>query len=145
MDRAGFFARFFALVLDGFAMGLVGSIIMFVWAAFTAGASQTDSGALDVLQAVIGLLAYLVLVLLQFLYFGYLWSKNGQTLGMKILGIKVVMQGGESLSFMRAALRGTLGYWISGFFLGLGYIWAAFDADGAAWHDKLFDTRVVRA
>ncbi len=144
MDRAGFFARFFALVLDGFAMGLAASVIGLVWFVFAAGASQTDSGILAVLQAVVGLFVYLVIVLSQFLYFGYFWSKNGQTLGMRLLDIKVVMQGGESLSFMRAALRGTLGYWISGFFFGLGYIWAAFDADGAAWHDKLFDTRVVR-
>jgi uncharacterized RDD family membrane protein YckC len=34
---------------------------------------------------------------------------------------------------------------VSGFFFGLGFIWAAFDANGEAWHDKIFATRVVRA
>lgn len=145
MDKAGFFTRFFALVLDGIAVGVVSWIIMMVWVAFAAGASQTDSGVLAVLQAVVGLAACLTIFLLQFIYFGYFWSKTGQTVGMKLLNIKVVMRDGESLSFMRAALRGSLGYWISGFFFGLGYIWAAFDANGEAWHDKLFDTRVVRA
>ena len=143
MDRAGFFTRFFALVIDGVVMAVVTSVLMFVWMIFAAGASQTDSAALGVMQAIVGMFVYLAAILLQFLYFGYYWSKTGQTLGMRLLNIKVVMQGGETLSFMRAALRGTIGYWISGFFFGLGYIWAAFDAKGEAWHDKLFDTHVV--
>ena len=63
---------------------------------------------------------------------------------MKLLNVRVVMRDGESISFARGGLRGSLGYWISGFFFSLGFIWAAFDADGEAWHDKLFDTRVVR-
>jgi uncharacterized RDD family membrane protein YckC len=49
------------------------------------------------------------------------------------------------MSYVRAALRGTVGYWISGFIFGLGYIWAAFDSDKEAWHDKLFDTSVIEA
>jgi uncharacterized RDD family membrane protein YckC len=28
---------------------------------------------------------------------------------------------------------------------GLGYIWAAFDANNETWHDKIFDTWVVGA
>lgn len=144
MDRAGFFARFTALVIDSMAMSIVAVALVFVWGIFAAGASQADSSALDALQAIVGMFVYLVVIVLQFLYFGYFWSSTGQTIGMRLLNIRVVMQGGESLTFMRAALRGTLGYWISGFFFGLGYVWAAFDANGEAWHDKIFDTRVVR-
>ena len=45
----------------------------------------------------------------------------------------------------RGGFRGTIGYWISGLIFGLGFIWAAFDQDKEAWHDKLFDTWVVQA
>ena len=145
MDKANFLSRFFALVLDSIAMAFVSWLIILVWTLFAASAAQTDSGFLDVLQGVVGVAACLTILLLQFLYCGYFWSKNGQSLGMKLLNIKVVMRGGESISFARGGLRGSLGYWISGFFFSLGFIWAAFDADGEAWHDKLFDTRVVQA
>ena len=144
MDKASFFSRFFALVLDSIAMAFVSWLIILVWTLFAANAAQTDSGFLDVLQGVVGVAACFTILLLQFLYFGYFWSKNGQSLGMKLLNVRVVMRDGESISFARGGLRGSLGYWISGFFFSLGFIWAAFDADGEAWHDKLFDTRVVR-
>jgi uncharacterized RDD family membrane protein YckC len=64
---------------------------------------------------------------------------------MKMLNIQVVGQDGQPLSFLRAGLRGSVGYWISGFIFSLGFIWAAFDAKKEAWHDKLFKTWVVRA
>ena len=145
MDKAGFFSRFFALVLDSFAIAFVSWLIILVWTLFAAGAANTESGALDVLQGLVGVAACFTILLLQFLYYGYFWSKSGQSLGMKLLNIKVVMRDGASLSFARGGLRGSIGYWVSGFFFSLGFIWAAFDANGEAWHAKLFDTRVVRA
>lgn len=148
MGKAGFFARFAAWFLDGVAVGLVGWLIVMVM--FSLGAvagSAADMG--DPLAAVFtGTLSVLFLVValaIQFVYFGYLWSQTGQSLGMKLLGIRVVHRGGEDLSFVQAGLRGTIGYWISGFFFSLGYLWAAFDANQETWHDKLFDTWVVRA
>jgi uncharacterized RDD family membrane protein YckC len=49
------------------------------------------------------------------------------------------------VSFISGALRGTVGYFISSLIFDLGFIWAAFDANQEAWHDKLFDTHVVMA
>jgi uncharacterized RDD family membrane protein YckC len=98
------------------------------------------------LSGATAMIVYVVLVLFQFLYFGYFWSKNGQTVGMKLLNIKVIRQGDEgSISFWRAAFRGTVGYFVSGLVFSLGFIWAAFDGQKEAWHDKLFDTWVVRS
>jgi len=148
MEKAGFFARFAAWFLDGVAVGLVGWLIVMVMLSLgVVAGSAADMG--DPLAAVLtGTLSVLFIVIalaIQFVYFGYLWSGSGQSLGMKLLGIRVVHQGGEDLSFVQAGLRGTIGYWISGFFFSLGYLWAAFDANQEAWHDKLFDTWVVRA
>jgi len=64
---------------------------------------------------------------------------------MKLTGIKVVQRDGNLQSYVRAALRGTVGYWISALIFGLGFIWAAFDSEKEAWHDKIFDTSVVEA
>ena len=80
----------------------------------------------------------------QFLYYGYFWSKDGQSPGKKLLGVMVVQKDGRSMSFVKAGLRGTLGYWISGLIFGLGFIWAIFDTDNETWHDMIFGTRVIR-
>jgi uncharacterized RDD family membrane protein YckC len=89
------------------------------------------------------ILILLVSVLFQFLYFGYFWSRpHGQSVGMKLMAINVTREDGAKLGFMRAGLRGSVGYWISGLVFFLGFIWAIFDKNGEAWHDKIFDTRV---
>jgi uncharacterized RDD family membrane protein YckC len=80
-----------------------------------------------------------------FFYFGYFWSKSGQSIGMKLMNIKVVKTDNSPISFLSAALRGTVGYWISGLILWLGFIWILIDKDKQGWHDKIFNTYVVRS
>jgi len=145
MQNAGFGARLIALIVDWIALMLIGAAILMVWTAFAAGASVTESRALDFLQAGVGIVAYIAILCSNFLYFGFLWSRDGQSVGMKILGIKVVRRGGEPMSFLRSGFRGTLGYYISGFVFCIGFLWAAFDANQETWHDKIFETTVVRA
>jgi uncharacterized RDD family membrane protein YckC len=38
-----------------------------------------------------------------------------------------------------------IGYAISGFFLGLGFLWTAWDSESQGWHDKIASTYVVQA
>lgn len=68
--------------------------------------------------------------MLQFIYFGYLWSSSGQSIGMRLVEIGLEGAEGGKIAFLRAGLRGTLGYVVNAFFFGLGFIWAAFDANG---------------
>ena len=145
MDKAGFFSRFFAWLLDGFFMSILFFIIMAVFGLFIGLISGTESNFLSLLAGTTAVLMFVVLFLFQFLYFGYFWSKSGQTIGMKLLSVKVVRQGGEPLTFLRSSLRGTFGYWVSGLIFGLGYLWALIDANNEAWHDKIFETWVVVA
>jgi uncharacterized RDD family membrane protein YckC len=145
MDKAGFFSRFFAWLLDGFVMSILVFIIMAVVGLFIGLISGTESGFLSFLAGTTAVLMLIVVFLFQFLYFGYFWSKSGQTIGMKLLSVKVVRQDGEPLTFLRSALRGTFGYWVSGLIFGLGYLWALIDANNEAWHDKIFETWVVVA
>jgi uncharacterized RDD family membrane protein YckC len=81
---------------------------------------------------------------MQFVYFGYFWGKDGQSLGMKLVNIKVIHRDSDQISFLRGGLRGTFGYWVSSLIFGLGFLWAAFDAEKETWHDKIFDTWVVK-
>ena len=108
-------------------------------------ADQPSPGLFGMLVGVASMVIAFTLLLLQFLYFGWLWSTSGQSLGMRVANIRVVRRDGSSLSLVRAGLRGTVGYWISGLVFGLGFIWAAFDGRKEGWHDKLFDTSVLTA
>ena len=145
MNYAGFFTRFIALVLDSILASILACLVSFLVSPLIGLTAGTDSGVLNLISGTLSFLLIVVLMLFQFFYFGYFWSKNGQSLGMKLVNVKVVRRSeGEPLSFLRAGLRGSVGYWISGLVFGLGYIWAAFDSNKEAWHDKIFDTWVVQ-
>jgi uncharacterized RDD family membrane protein YckC len=146
---AGFLQRFLALVIDSLVFGLVYWLLSIVFGMMAFGAAAGASGSgdaeslLGVLFGGLALLIIAILWLFEFLYFGWLWSKDGQSLGMKVMNIRVERRDGTLQSFLRAGLRGTVGYWVSSLVLGLGFLWAAFDPAKEAWHDKLFETKVV--
>ena len=146
MEFAGFFRRFFAWLIDHLAMFVLVLLLMLALGALLAQIGNIESDILAVLAGLLACVVFGMLFVFQFIYFGYFWSKSGQTVGMKLLDVKVVRQGDEApLSFWRAAFRGTIGYYVSGLIFSLGFIWAAFDGQKEAWHDKLFDTWVVRS
>ena len=76
-------------------------------------------------------------------YFTFFHWTTGQTIGKKIFNIQVVRVDGSPLDFLDA-----LGRWIGFMFglcmFGLGLLWAVFNKDGRAWHDKLAGTMVIR-
>ncbi len=146
MNYAGFFTRFFALLIDQIAMAILAFIVALILGGLVGLTLVSDSGFLSFLTGSVALITWGILVIFQFVYFGYFWSRSGQSVGMKLLNIQVVRRTeGEPLSFWRAAFRGTLGYYISGLVFSLGFIWAAFDARKETWHDKIFDTWVVKS
>ena len=75
-------------------------------------------------------------------YFTYFHGAIGQTPGKIMLKLKVTRITGRNLSYGDAFLR-WIGYIISGVFLYLGFIWAAFDGKKQGWHDKIAGTVVV--
>jgi uncharacterized RDD family membrane protein YckC len=68
---------------------------------------------------------------------------RGQTLGMKIMKMKVVDLYGDSPSIRRCFLR-VLGYVASIATLGLGFLWIGFDSEKRGLHDWIAGTYVVR-
>jgi len=78
------------------------------------------------------------------LYSILLWVNwNGQTVGKRVMGIKVVKENGKALDYREAVLR-YLGYIISAIPLGLGFFWVLIDEKKQGWHDKLAKTKVVK-
>jgi uncharacterized RDD family membrane protein YckC len=104
---------------------------------------------------VLGFLAYLVVA---FLYAPLLNARegahNGQTWGKQVLGIRVIRDNGERMSFGWAALREIV---IKGFAVGiassiipiipwfLDFFWPLWDDENRALHDMIVSTHVVRA
>ena len=76
-------------------------------------------------------------------YGAALWKLRGATVGSIILGLKVVRVDGRELDWATVIVR-ALGCFLSLAPAGLGFLWAGFDAEKQAWHDKIAGTWVVR-
>lgn len=75
-------------------------------------------------------------------YYILLWTFTGQTIGKAIMGIKIVPNQGGKMTLGRSILR-YVGYFISAFAFGLGFLWILVDDRRFAWHDRLARTSVV--
>jgi uncharacterized RDD family membrane protein YckC len=94
---------------------------------------------------ILAILTGLAIVVVPLIYFPYYWSRDGQTPGLKMMGIRVVRdRDGGPITSGQAILR-LIGYWVSGFFFGLGYIWILIDKRRRGWHDLIAGTVVVEA
>jgi uncharacterized RDD family membrane protein YckC len=77
------------------------------------------------------------------LYLGLFWTLTGQTLGHRVLRLRVVDPWGRPPRPWRAALR-VVGHGL-GLALGaMGWLWVAFDREKRGLHDHLARTYVVR-
>lgn len=75
-------------------------------------------------------------------YFGWCWTRSGQTLGMLAWQIRLVRRDGARLRWRDAWLRLAAAL-LSALAAGLGYLWMLVDREGLTWHDRLSRTRVV--
>lgn len=125
--RASFGRRLGALLLD--------SLVFVVVAAVLGGISYVAFGnAILIVLAFVGYLVYEV-------YFH--GRPEGQTLGKKWLGIRVVdFNTGGPIGYGRSVLR-LVGRYISGWICYLGYFWMLWDKEKHCWHDKMANDVVV--
>ncbi len=129
VERASLVRRFLAYAIDliilSFVNGLISSLSSRVQA------QEWWSAA----WGIIG-------VAIPAIYFVWPYSTSGETLGKRALGIKVVSIDGSPLNWRKGILR-SVGYIFSTIPLGLGFLWAIWDADKQAGHDKIAGTCVV--
>ena len=149
-ELAGLGGRILAFLIDRFLIGIIVGIgyAVFAVVALAGVASQSETGsALGGLAAVFMFIVLIAGAIAVMLFNEvYLAGKNnGQTIGKKMMGIRVAKEDGTPFGYGDAFLRNVVGYWISGLACGLGYFWGLFDSRQQAWHDKIFHTLVVRA
>lgn len=128
---AGFGRRFLAYFVDIIIVSLVvGSFS----ASFTFASGGSGKSTIIWLPSVLITAAYYI----------FFWVKyDGQTLGKRLMAVKVIKEDGSQLDFSVAIVR-YIGYIISGFVFFLGFIWVAFDSKKQGWHDKIAKTLVVK-
>jgi uncharacterized RDD family membrane protein YckC len=94
--------------------------------------SQTDLSAALVAAAPVIVVAYFVV----------LWRLTGQTVGKRLLGLRVVAIDGGRITVGRAIVR-VAGYVVSAVPLYAGYLQILFDPQRRALHDRLSRTAVI--
>jgi uncharacterized RDD family membrane protein YckC len=141
---AGFWIRFLGAMVDNFLLFAVAALI---GAVFGLGAGALDTAApSDTGLAVFASTTNLLGLVLRAAYFTYFHATAaGQTVGNKVVGIRVVdADNGGALSYVRAFLRYLMSI-VSGIPLFLGYLWMLWDDRKQTWHDKVGNSLVVKA
>jgi uncharacterized RDD family membrane protein YckC len=119
------FVAFLLIILVGGLFGGLGA---------AAGGEQAG-GAIGLLLGFALLIAYIV--------WAFKLFARGTTPGKKLLGMRVVKEGGQQAGFGTMLVREWIGKVISGMVFSLGFLWILFDRDRQGWHDKLVSTYVV--
>nr|VFK03465.1 MAG: Uncharacterized membrane protein YckC, RDD family [Candidatus Kentron sp. H]VFK04066.1 MAG: Uncharacterized membrane protein YckC, RDD family [Candidatus Kentron sp. H]VFK06492.1 MAG: Uncharacterized membrane protein YckC, RDD family [Candidatus Kentron sp. H] len=74
-----------------------------------------------------------------FLYFGWCWTHGGQTLGMRTWRVYLGNQRGGRVSWRQSWIRFLCAI-LSWSVFGAGFLWALFDGERMAWHDRFSGT-----
>ncbi|MCL7476512.1 MAG: RDD family protein [Methanosarcinales archaeon] len=137
-EKAGFFQRLIAYLIDSvlltIVIGIVGAIAL------------VGNLAMMNNQTLVMAITFISLVLMMTIYFGYFiyfFGTSGQTIGKKMLNIKVVSTDGSPLTYKKGLLR-VIGYMIASIPIYIGLIWMLFDKDKQNWEDKIANTYVVK-
>ncbi len=149
MELAGFGRRYLAFALDALFLEVLGVLICSPLAGAFRGdrvivSVDTAAGSTpDIFPALV--LGYLGIgAALWSLYFACFHGFADRTPGKALLGLRVCHLNGAAVTPTIALAR----FWASLLFgtltLGLSYSWASWDCWRQGWHDKFFDTVVIR-
>jgi len=138
---------------QGHYAGAVSRLVAFAadvgasWGLFTLGAAALSFSIQLVSGTKFSLTNYQIASLVaavvwEFIYFAYQWSLSGKTIGMAVLGIRVVRTDGSPIGPRQAVIR-TITLPISFLLLGLGFLGILTNRDRHALHDRMAGTAVV--
>lgn len=147
---AGFWRRFGAHFIDGLIISLVSS-------PFGSGYNFQFTGKIESVEdfermftalgpsLVLGnVLSWIVYLAVALAYFGWFYSKKGQTPGKMLFKLKVVKPDLKYLDWQEAFIRDGLMKLVSGALLGLGYFWYFANPKRQTWHDSVVHSYVVQ-
>ncbi|MBF2760055.1 MAG: RDD family protein [Ectothiorhodospiraceae bacterium AqS1] len=127
----GAMRRLFSLVYD--------SLLLFatLFAATIPALALTDGEAIRPGNPLF--LFYLLSV--SYLYFGWCWTRSGQTLGMRAWNLRLVAYPDKPIGWGLALLRFVAAI-LSLIPAGLGFLWFVFDSEKRTLHDRLCNTAI---
>ena len=131
----GFFARLPAYIIDSI---IVWVALFFIKIPFHFVFSHVDGYILFHYT-----LKDIVLYLCGVSYFVVLTYCTGATLGKRAMNLQVVNANGGKLSLFNVIYRETIGRFLSGFCMGIGYFLVGIDREKRGIQDMLGDTRVI--
>jgi uncharacterized RDD family membrane protein YckC len=138
-EAAGFGIRLLAWLVDEMILGIPFLLGALVWMTSFSSSSSTSPSVSLVTTA------GSVYALLRILYYILFWGARGATPGKSLLGLTIVTESGETpIGYGRALLR-LVGYAVSSFLLGLGFLLIALSPDRRGLHDRIAGTRVTRS
>ena len=144
----GFWTRFCAKFVDGLALAAVGMAINMTIAFMVIGSPNYFGNALRMAGSEKRLLFQAISIpigiLVGLTYAWYFISRYAATPGKMAFGLKLIRSDGSRLSTGRIVGRFFSEY-ISIMTVYIGYIMAGFDQEKRALHDRICDTRVVKA
>ncbi|MEP7156322.1 MAG: RDD family protein [Betaproteobacteria bacterium] len=142
-ELAGRGVRFLAALIDGLLLGFLnfGVAMLFGYNMFSPSAPPTFATTLLLMLS--GVALYMLLN-------GYLLQKNGQTIGKKLLSIKIVRNDGSQATLGRIVLFRLLPVWVVSAIPILGAVLSLVDAlfifreNHKCIHDNIADTMVIK-
>ncbi len=142
----GFWRRFVAFLVDSVIVSIVLTPLSFLFSFLSGslvavtGGGEPDLTMVLLVQAV----SFVTSLIATFLYYGWFYKNKGASPGKMLMRLRISSHDtGTNISYMRAGLRETLGKFVSGIILSIGYLMAAFRQDKRALHDFMFGTQVT--
>lgn len=166
IELAGVGVRLAAIVYDGLLIFALNAIVAVILVVIATPSDVSNQNQTQVLSANFRhLVLFPAMMVMTWLFYGYFWRKNGQTLGMQTWRLKVIKADGQLLNWSDSAGRcaatlilpsicGLVASFLShgaglftmsvifGFLAN--YFWAWVNRRGFAWHDQLSATLVIR-
>ncbi|MCL7476510.1 MAG: RDD family protein [ANME-2 cluster archaeon] len=140
-EKADFVQRLIAYLIDGVLLGIVLTIVAIIVSIII---GIVVFALKSEVFAIIGIFVlYAVMFAIPVGYFTYFYGTSGQTIGKKMMKIKVVSVDGTPLTYTKGFVR-VIGYVIASIPLYIGLIWMLFDENKQNWEDKIANTYVVK-
>ncbi|VAX20213.1 hypothetical protein MNBD_NITROSPINAE04-1750 [hydrothermal vent metagenome] len=140
---ASFSRRFTAYTLDSLLLFVV-TFVIIVLAIKISGSQMDVLDPINILEK-LDVIIWLVIAfntIASVGYFTIMIGSGGMTIGKRLVGIKVIAQDGSEVSYIKAFIR-YIGYFVSAFFLYIGFLLALIDSRHQTFHDKIAGTVVV--
>jgi len=139
----GFFRRALAFVIDALVLAAICAILSVVsFVGYKVGlAAHGRQLSADNAPGLAVFLTWGWMFLIT-IYFVVFHGMDGQTVGKRLFGLRLIGERGAPVSYKRAALRWVLGLLLAP--LVVSWLWIIWDREKRAWHDYLARTWVVR-